>query len=111
MTFQQIAHSVLIEAESFGTYVEKGLATIKDARFTAQLVRLVPELAPIVAKLVAVIPVVGEVEAGISLSDFGVEHLGEIVALGKIAHFAPADALNYAPFKNDTGDTGFSDRG
>jgi hypothetical protein len=109
-TWQEMAHSVFTRAESVGGYLIQGLTALRDGDMLKALVAAEPKLAPLAEKLAAVIPGIGTTIAVVDLLDFGVEHWATIQYIGAVAHFAPADALNYVPFKEDTGDTGFTSR-
>lgn len=99
--------AVVRKGEMLLPYIKDGLVALKTDPNVADLIQALPVLAPYAERLVGLIPVIGQISSALALIDLILTHGDAIIALGAALKFAPADALNYAPFKNDTGDTGF----
>ena len=89
--WQARIHSAIVDTESAGTYIVKGLTAIRDQPEIQSFIASIPGLARFVAPLAAIIPGIGEAEAVLNVADWGVEHWNAIVAVGAAVHFAPAD--------------------
>lgn len=107
MTWEAEVESVIKKGETVLPYIQKGLTALATDPNVADLIKALPVLKPYADRLIGLIPVVGEVYTALTLIDFLLAHETELKALGVVLHFAPADALNYVPFKEDHGDTGF----
>ena len=96
MSMLTLLDDVVLEGESIAKYVALGLAQLKGNAGIVGYIEKMPALAPIAAKLIGLIPIVGEIETGLEISDLVLQNIGPLFALGKAWHLAPASGDDLA---------------